>query len=279
MSKVFKSQLGLAPIIIALIVAGIILLGIGTTYFYHQLKIEEKPKEEVKSKIVDTDDDGVPDNEDDYPTERSFIAKLEVTKINWYWTGGQVIAFFEYKNNKPHNLEWISPYATFKRADGTTIGRYSSYWDVENVIFAPGEKCYAFVQTYDSEKLTASVEPEVKGGPVQPETKELKVKIVSHKGEFEQPGGYPSYKILGTVKNNGEKAEVIKIYAGIFAADGTLLDVQEGFIPISTPQGVRKGNIDIPAGSSVEFWTESLSLLPRPYDVNKVSTYNLCITR
>jgi len=46
MSKVFKSQLGLASIIIALIIAGVILLGIGTVYFYQQLKVEEIKVEE-----------------------------------------------------------------------------------------------------------------------------------------------------------------------------------------------------------------------------------------
>ncbi len=68
MSKFFKPQTGLAPIIIVSIIAGVILLGIGTVYFYQYLKVgypnvpifyeyddqvwQFNPKSEVKNKIV-----------------------------------------------------------------------------------------------------------------------------------------------------------------------------------------------------------------------------------
>jgi hypothetical protein len=75
-----------------------------------------------------------------------------------------------------------------------------SGWDVDEIIFKPGERCYAFVERYDYERLTAIVEPEVKAGPVQPETRELEVEIVSHRGKFEEVSGYLTYKVLGSSK-------------------------------------------------------------------------------
>jgi len=44
MSKILKSQLGLAPVIIVLIVVGALLLGVGTIYLYQQSKIEPEPE-------------------------------------------------------------------------------------------------------------------------------------------------------------------------------------------------------------------------------------------
>jgi len=44
MPKILKSQLGLAPIITALIVIGILLLGVGTIYLYEQLEVGPQPE-------------------------------------------------------------------------------------------------------------------------------------------------------------------------------------------------------------------------------------------
>ncbi len=44
MSKILKSQLGLAPIIIVLIVAGALLLGAGAIYLYQQSKVGPEPE-------------------------------------------------------------------------------------------------------------------------------------------------------------------------------------------------------------------------------------------
>lgn len=44
MLKILKSQLGLAPIIIILIVVGVLLLGVGTIYLYQQSKVEPEPE-------------------------------------------------------------------------------------------------------------------------------------------------------------------------------------------------------------------------------------------
>lgn len=249
---------------------GILTLVIIGTFFISGCIQQEPAKVALPpEKSVKVPEEKVP--EDDYPMDPVYRAKLEVTKINLYKKGKQVDVIFEYKNNKPYNLYWVTPFATIRRADGVIIKTYDSVWgDIAADILEPGEKCYAWVPFEEDAEVVAYAEAEVKGEAIrgwEADIKELKIEVTSHKGTYDEATG--KYTVSGIVKNNGEKEEVINIYAGIFATNGTLLDVQEAY------------KIHIPAGESAMFTTRSALWTTggATPDANKISTYELCITR
>ncbi|MDI6855513.1 MAG: hypothetical protein QMD21_01845 [Candidatus Thermoplasmatota archaeon] len=217
--------------------------------------------------MKDTDGDGVPDDQDDYPHDKMYRARLEVTKSNWFRKDNEVHVVFEYRNNKSYDLYFVTPYVSIIRSDGVVIKTYDSAWgaiDSGNV-FQPGEKSYSWVLFEDPEKLAASYMIEVKGeslrGYEPKEFKDPNVNIESHGGSYNASTN--TYTISGTVKNNENVSVNINIYAGFLATNGTLLDVGKSY------------SIYIPAGRTAMF---SITSHEFP-DADKISTYEMILLR
>lgn len=204
-----------------LIIMVIIIVIIGTLAAYF---IEYRGQSEP-----DSDNDGIPDDEDDYPNDSNFCAKLDVINSNWYRLNESVYVILEFQNNKRFDIYWVESIVILKTA---SIEYFTSDYTVlySRNILKPGDKAVSFWIFEDPNSSVASYEIEVKGEnrKEQEPFKRPDVELLSDEGEYNisDNNSVPGrYIVSGKIKNDDDIEQVVNVWVAFYNSNGKILDV------------------------------------------------------
>ena len=180
---------------------------------------EEEKEEEEEEEAQDIDGDGVPDSEDDFPSNGQWSAILEVTKINWSTNENRgTTTYWEFKNNKSYSINVMKGTITLFYDDSTTFSWGKEIW--KNGILGSGEKGVANGYIYTVEEKNVSyAEVEVKGkkGGGNYSRPDVEIESEEFTGEW----------VYAYIKNNEAVDVNIEIGVAYFNAKGELLETSE----------------------------------------------------
>ncbi len=207
---------------------------------------------------LDTDNDGIPDSEDDYPKDKEFSAKLDIVESNWFRQDKNVTVVFQFKNNKQFDIYWVEMIIGLQNEAGEV------FKSIDNVLFSknilkPDESAFTSWTLEDNAGITAGFIVEIKGEHrgnrdpfIRPE-----VTLLTHEGEFINSSNESSlskYVITGHLRNDDELDQYINLWAVFYDKSGKLLDVD--FVTIYIPEGEVTSDFiimsDMPEADKIE---------------------------
>jgi hypothetical protein len=196
----------------------------------------------------DLDDDGIPNDEDDYPKNSRYSAKLKVTDSNMYSLDESIYVVLEFKNTKSYKISNIEIFITLIGGpDDTTVRAEKTVFWSGNELPA-GETGLSYWYFLSLAPTVSDYNIEVKGAKSSTDQPPTQIKIIleSHHGNltgltnpFE-----PKYEIHGKINNTGTVEEIVNIWAGFYDQNDKLLDVN--FIPVIIASGTEGKEFGLP---------------------------------